>query len=108
MQWLLLVFLVYDTSRLALPPSQESLAQSCPWSYNLGSPKRFPLGVCEGSPKGATDMDKERMAAVSYTHLISRGTMRQTRATNHPSAALRQTIKTAFCPLSRGCSESGF
>ena len=62
MQWLLLVFLVYDTSRLALPPSQESLAQSFPWSYNLGSPKRFPLGVCEGSPKGATDMDKERMA----------------------------------------------
>ena len=62
MQWLLLVFFVYDISRLALLPSQESLAQSCPWSYNLGSPKRFPLGVCGSSPKGATDMDKERMA----------------------------------------------
>ena len=34
--------------------------------------------------------------------------MRQAGGANHPSAALRQTIKTAFCPLSRGCSESGF
>ena len=62
MQWPLLVLLVYDISRLALLPSQESLAQSCPWSYNLGSPKRFPLGTGKSSPKGATGMDKERMA----------------------------------------------
>ena len=57
-----MLFFVYSGSTFELHAFQESLAQSCPWSYNLGSPKRFPLGVCGSSPKGATDMDKERMA----------------------------------------------
>lgn len=55
------VFLVYIGSPLDLHTFQKSLA---PLSLELQfrQPKPFPLGTDESSPKGATDMDKERMA----------------------------------------------
>jgi hypothetical protein len=62
MQWLLLVFLVCDITHFALLSSQKTTCTPLPLELQFKQSKTIPAGVCESSPKGATGMDKERMA----------------------------------------------
>ena len=62
MQWLLLVFLVCDITHFALLSSQKTTCTPLPLELQFRQSKTIYACTGESSPKGATDMDKERMA----------------------------------------------